>query len=162
MKTQDLSPASPPTIPIPQKLTDRQSKYLEARIAGLSPYAARNKAGYAPGSPPNVLERSPALKNALINALAKAGIGEDYLARKIKEGLSSNDYRFFSLDGRVTDKRIIPDMAVREKYLRTALEVAGYIRKDADVNLNLGVIVAPTVRADDQWGDNQSPTTDGK
>ena len=125
----------------PRELTDKQSRYIEARMSGAPKQKAVQIAGYKhENTPAATIEKSPAVKNALINALATIGVGEKYLARKLREGLASKDFKFFSLDGKVTDERVVADYAVREKYLRTALEVLGYIRVGNEVRLNLGVI----------------------
>ena len=135
-------------------LTTKQSKYIAARAKGLSKKDACKKAGYSDNSTPTKLEQSPKLKNALVAALGKVGVGEHYLARKIKEGLLSKDYRFFSADGLVTDQKIVPDYSVREKYLRSSLEVMGYIRAGNDVHLNLGVISVSSEKLSGEWNES--------
>ena len=52
-------------------------------------------------------------------------------------------------------------MGIREKYLRTWLEVKGYIRAGNEVHLNLGVVTLPPKAPQEQWGDTPMEQEDG-
>mgnify|MGYP001588824207 CR=1 FL=1 len=135
-----------------QRLTVRQQRYIGAIATGKAKDRkdAAKIAGYSKSSQPANIERT-VVRNALSAALYKAGVSEQYLADKIKEGLDANQTKFFAFEGQVKTERVIADFDVREKYLRDSLEVMGFIRNPTIENLNIGLIQMPQSQEDAAW-----------
>lgn len=135
-------------------LTDRQIKYLAARAEGKSKKEAVRIAGYNEHTSSSGLERSPALRQALLSAMEAQGLTGEYLARKIMIGTETKKTHFFAQDGIVKDSREVPDNEIQHKYVRTALEVRGDLIKEegTKMQLNVGIIEMPKIcKSEDEW-----------
>src|SRR3990167_3699210 len=132
-------------------LTPKQAKYIALRTKGLTKEEAKNLSGYSEDTSTSMVEKSDKMKNALCHAMEKVGLTDGYIAKKLMQGTKAFDKHFFTFEGKVTDTKKTHDFAVREKYLRTILELQGYIKQSSDVNLNLGVIALPNQKVQDEW-----------
>jgi len=139
--------------PPAKRMNLMQQRYVAAIVSGeaKSKHNAATIAGYSHGTVPANIEKSELVKNALQKAMMKAGISEEYLANKIKEGLNATTKKFFAFEGRVQDERTVNDYDVREKYLKDSLEVLGFIRNNSIENMNIGLISLPQNATDENW-----------
>ena len=132
-------------------LTPKQAKYIALRTKGLTKEEAKNLSGYSEDTSTSMVEKSDKMKNALCHAMEKVGLTDGYIAKKLMQGTKAFDKHFFTFEGKVTDTKKTHDFAVREKYLRTILELQGYIKQSSDVNINLGVIALPNSKVQEEW-----------
>lgn len=88
-----------------------------AELAGYSPDAAT-----ATGIK---LLRDEQVQRAIISALERRGITDDYLAVKMREGLNAEVVELAKHEGKITDERSFPDFHARHKYLETAHRLRG-------------------------------------
>src|SRR3990167_9542580 len=134
-------------------LTDRQIKYLAARSEGKSKKEAVLIAGYKFSSASSGVEKSPAMRLALLSAMEARGLNSEYISKKIHEGMEAKKSHFFSCDGLIKSERVVDDNETQHKYVRTALEVRGdLVREDPKMQLNVGIIEMPQkVKDRDAW-----------
>ena len=113
-------------------LTRRQLRFVEFLCEGASPEEAAKAAGYSKKS-----TRASALAitgggrvhMTLIECLDKAGLTDRLIAEKIYEGTCATETRYFAEKGVVTDERKQPAWDARLGYLKTALQIKGYLTK---------------------------------
>ena len=144
----------------PTGLTHKQKAYIKNVVSHkMTKTKAAMEAGYSPGTSSGLIEKSGTVKNAMLQAMERAGVTEELLALKIKDGLEAMEKRFYSHEGRVIDKRETEDHNVRHKFLQTSLELHKYIKSNTIDTLNLGVVVMPSKLSSDEWNRGQeSPT----
>lgn len=140
-------------------LSSQQMQYVRGiAIEGKTKAQSARDAGYSPTTSSAMIEKSTVLKNALTNALFKRGLTEDYVAKRIMEGSKAYDTHYITSHGRVTEIKRSPNFATREKYLRTALEIQGYLKNNNIENLNIGLISVPEAKANAEgWNDYIKP-----
>lgn len=139
-------------------LTDRQIKYLSARVQGKTKAEAKAIAGFSPNCSPTQIEKSSHLKNSLRLALDQVGLTEDVIARKIKEGFSKTKMNFFTHQGKVISEKEVDDNETQVKYVRTALEIRGDLQ-EKNIEINMGLIAIPgNVKDPNQWNQEDVST----
>ena len=137
--------------------TLRQKKYVgNIVVKGMRKEDAALDAGYNPNSNPTMIEKTAGVQNLMVTALKRAGLDEDKLALKIRDGLEANDHRFFTHEGEVVSEREVPDQSTRHKFLQTSLELMRYIKSNTIENLNLGVVMLPGEGKDNEWNSPNS------
>jgi hypothetical protein len=95
------------------------------------------------GNPPGIKEtarKSPNLSRAIEFALEKAGVTDDLLATKLREGLDAMKTELVTFQGAVTDQVDMIAWDSRHRYLDTALKVKGHFPKE-DVNVQTALIL---------------------
>ena len=132
-------------------LTTRQVRYLTARARGLTKQASKIETGYTPNVSTCVIERGGGIKKGLRSALEAAGLTDDFLAKKIAEGVKATKLQYFTANGKVSDKRSTPDYDARHKFTKTALEIRGDLQSEG-VNLQLGIVQVGTEKSVEDWG----------
>ena len=138
-------------------LTDKQLKYLQGRIQGMSKKEAKEFAHYSPAMAPSSVEREQGVQNALRVALEKVGVTDGMIADKLKNGLSSKKTIYSCFEGRISDEKEVPDNDVQHRYVRTILEIRGDLQSGQNMQVNLGLIGlhSPTTNVE-EW--NNAPT----
>jgi len=102
----------------------RRKKFVKNLVDGLGVGQAALRAGYASKTEGSALLREPSVLTALQTAMAKAGIDDEYLSSKIREGLEATYPTKRSKDGNVLQAEA-PDFFTRGLYLDKALKVRG-------------------------------------
>ena len=102
----------------------RRKKFVKNLVDGLGVGQAALRAGYAHVSEGSALLREPAVLTALQTAMVTAGIDDEYLSSKIKDGLESTYPQKRAKDGSVLQDAA-PDFFTRGLYLDKALKVRG-------------------------------------
>lgn len=69
--------------------------------------------------------QKPLVQSLLQQAMVTAGITTELIAKRLKEGLSAQDTKFFQMYGKVRDTRRVVDMEQRRKYAELALKIRG-------------------------------------
>src|SRR5580698_4256582 len=85
------------------KLNIRKQRYIDGRSQGLSKREAKNLAGYAASTSSYSVENS-SVKAALAR-LIKQAVPAHVMVRRIAEGVSAYETKFFQKEGIVTDQR---------------------------------------------------------
>jgi hypothetical protein len=102
----------------------RRKKFVKNLVDGLGVGQSALRAGFAHASEGSALLREPSVLTALQTAMAKAGIDDEYLSSKIREGLEATYPTKRSKDGNVLQAEA-PDFFTRGLYLDKALKVRG-------------------------------------
>jgi len=102
----------------------RRKKFVKNLVDGLGVGQAALRAGFAHASEGSALLREPSVLTALQTAMEKAGIDDEYLSSKIKDGLESTYPQKRAKDGSVLQDAA-PDFFTRGLYLDKALKVRG-------------------------------------
>lgn len=134
-------------------LTDKQIRYLTARIDGKTRTEAKKIANYSPNMAPSQIERNPNLRAALLVAMESKGITESFLADKLKNGMESKKVIYSTSDGQITDMKEVPDNETQHKFFRDTLEIRGDVKNSAIESLNIGVVQMPSQSDDNSWND---------
>ena len=125
------------------KLNPRKLKYIEARARGLSKREAKNLAGYATSTSAYSVENS-SVKTALARLIRQA-VPAHVLVKRIAEGVSAEETKFFQKEGIVTDQRNVIAWSERREYLKLATEYGQYIETKADQDAQSKVSVGFTL-----------------
>ena len=91
-----------------------------------------------PGVVASRMLQRPAVKSALVQAQQAAGITDDYLTRKLKEGLDAHETKFFAHEGEVISRERVIDFGTRHRYLETAHKLRGDM---ADGGKDTGAVI---------------------
>ena len=102
----------------------RRKKFVKNLVDGLGVGQSALRAGFAHASEGSALLREPSVLTALQTAMVKAGIDDEYLSSKIREGLEATYPTKRSKDGNVLQAEA-PDFFTRGLYLDKALKVRG-------------------------------------
>lgn len=102
----------------------RRKKFVKNLVDGLGVGQAALRAGYATRTEGSALLREPSVLTALQEAMSKAGIDDEYLSSKIKEGLEATYPEKRTKDGSILQDAA-PDFFTRGQYLDKALKVRG-------------------------------------
>jgi hypothetical protein len=125
------------------KLNPRKVKYIEARSQGLSKREAKNLAGYAASTSSYSVENS-SVKAALARLIRQA-VPAHLLVRRIAEGVSAEETKFFQKEGIVTDQRNVIAWSERREYLKLAAEYGRYVEAKAEEsgqsNASVGIVL---------------------
>lgn len=141
----------PPAIELPEpekpakkkrsawdRLTLKQKKFIKAFFETENATEAAIRAGYSPkGAAVKGSEtiRSPNGGAAIAEILDKAGLTDDFIAARLREGVDAKEIKFFSFEGIVTDQRETVDYPTRHQYLATSLKAKGHLRNKVDVKI---------------------------
>ncbi|MGB8989260.1 MAG: hypothetical protein WCC37_21865 [Candidatus Sulfotelmatobacter sp.] len=121
------------------KLQPRQKKYLEGRTQGMTKREAKRYAQYAESTSPARIENQSV--RAAFARLIKQAVPAHLLTKRIAEGVSAHETKFFQKEGVVTDQRDVVAWSERREYLKLAAEYGQYVEPDAkagDVNVAVG------------------------
>ena len=130
-----------PSVP---SLTEKQAKYVELREKGLDKEHAKRGAGYSLKTATTDIEAAPNVRKNMALAIERAGITDDFLAKRLKHGVGAYFTELAQIKGRFTDSRKTPNFIARERYIRLIAELSGRIKNDSADSLNIGVVMLPT------------------
>jgi hypothetical protein len=111
-----------------RKINLRQRKFLKGKIEGKSSAQAARDAGYAESTAMRADEQiasKPAVRGAFKKLMEAAGITDELLARRLKEGIDAKETKFFQKDGLVISKRTVVYHGERRSHLELALKLKG-------------------------------------
>jgi hypothetical protein len=103
----------------------RRKKFVKNLVDGLGVGQSALRAGFAHASEGSALLKEPSVLTALQTAMEKAGIDDEYLSSKIKEGLEATYPEKCSKDGSVLQAAGQADFFTRSIYVDKALKVRG-------------------------------------
>jgi len=113
MKNKELGNGEPTGI------TSRQRKFIKAVVQGNTYRAAAIKAGYQSPDYGSILMKQPHIRTALQAYMHKAGITDELIARKLKEGLNAKTVP------RSEGGKRYDDQFVRKQFLDIVLRIRG-------------------------------------
>lgn len=102
------------------KLTTKQNKFVKAMASGLNAGDAAIKAGYNDKTYGYHLKKRDDVKQALLVAFEKAGVNEELIAQKIKDGMEA-----MTVPKHPSDDRRFEDHFVRKQFTELAIKVRG-------------------------------------
>jgi len=111
-------------------MTGKQKKYMKERISNPTESKKQTalKAGYAE-STANVagkeIEDRIANNEEFKKLMEEKGITDDYLIKKLKEGMNADVVKTATEKGMITDEKTYTDYSTREKYVKLTLETKG-------------------------------------
>jgi hypothetical protein len=111
------------------RLTEKQARFVRAKVCGMSSAQAARHAGYAESiaRKPAKITNSPAVRTALVELLEEAGVTDSMLAARIREGLDATDAKFVTTRAGKTQRMDVVDFATRRSYLVMALKLKGLL-----------------------------------
>lgn len=109
----------------------------------MSKREAKNLAGYAISTSTYSVENS-SVKAALARLIRQA-VPAHVLVKRIAEGVSAEETKFFQKEGIVTDQRNVIAWSERREYLKLATEYGQYIETKADQDQQSKVSVGITL-----------------
>lgn len=117
-------------------------------------------AGYSPrsaGARGRQLIQEPDVRNRVIRALERAGIGLDSLSDGLGNLLQATDTRYFSHEGTVTDEREVADNNTRLKAHELAYRLHGALAQEGpQVQAALIIKVPERALSEDDWEDERA------
>src|SRR5271169_5062331 len=125
------------------KMNDRKRMYLRGRAEGMSRTEALRFAQYSANTRPSDVE-NPSVKAALARLMRQA-VPLHVLVKRIAEGVSAEETKFFQKEGIVTDQRKVIAWSERREYLKLAAECGQYRETNADQDAQSKVSVGMTL-----------------
>ena len=110
--------------------TDKERKYLSARLEGKPKNRCKEIAGYSPKVPNTHIERpgSPVWAG-IRSALAKQGIDDTWLAKELKAGIEKADSAITRFNPKTGDVIQDPDLAAKDRFIGRICKLKGYERE---------------------------------
>jgi len=110
--------------------TDKERKYLSARLEGKPKNRCKEIAGYSPKVPNTHIERpgSPVWAG-IRQALAKQGIDDTWLAKELKAGIEKADSAITRFNPKTGDVIQDPDLAAKDRFIGRICKLKGYERE---------------------------------
>jgi len=102
-----------------QKITPKHRKFVKGLIGGQTSSAAARNAGFKDSRYGSYLMAQPAIQSLLLQQMEKAGISDDVLAKKLKDGLSARTPPKAGVPGRYEDH------FVRKQFLDLIFKLRG-------------------------------------
>ena len=100
------------------------------------------------------LLREESIQKSILGAMERNGIGEDFLAQGIKDGLRADETRFFSDKGVVKDERQVKDWHSRAKFQELAHRLRGdYPKEDNLPQAALIISIGDKALPETGWAD---------
>ena len=154
--TMSQQPIPPPQKPKQKQLgktkgdlKSRAKKIVKALLDGKTETEAVKCAGYSPAyanSGKHVIMNNPVILKTIREIYERAGITDDYLARKNEELLNAREMKFFQEKGIVTDSREVDDNGTRLGALKLAHQLKGNL---VEKTQEMGELVIKVVRYGD-------------
>lgn len=117
-----------PAVTMPDELNVREAKAVQGLLEGKSAHQALKDAGYSKATAEHqaasVLGK-PRVQSAMLKMMDEMGISESMLVQTLKRGLKAKR----SFITRYGDEIKTKDFSVRHKYLQTALELRGDLKR---------------------------------
>ncbi len=104
-------------------LTGREKRFIKRVVATGAIGQSAVDAGFANKEYGSVLIRKDEIREAILNALAKEGVTESYIAKKLKEGLEAKHPKRYSAKGTVIQDAT-PDYFTRGTYIDRYAKIA--------------------------------------
>ena len=161
-QTAAESVAMPPAIsrsPTARKI--RTGMIINALMDGKNLRDAAISAGYSPNSASQAAceaLKHPETKQLFAQVMERAGISDDFLARKIKNLLDAKETKHFQRDGVVTETREVDALETQRKTTELATKLKGHLKDRSEVDINIGlmamVVAAVKTVPGDDGGEN--------
>ena len=113
-------------------INEKERKMIQGIVAGKSNYRSMIDAGYTESTAhTHATEKFKQLAPKILEMMDKAGVTDEKLILKLKDGLDALHPNF------KTD-----DFAVQHKYLETGLKLRGHLQQDKGVDVNINIDLA--------------------
>lgn len=116
----------------------RENKYAEARLNGANPTMAAAIAGIKPENAyrgGKQLEQRPRVQQTFRQALEQAGVNNELIAKRIRQGLGATKLITSPTE---PDKTVV-DFAERRQYSKLALEAMGELQSKSTVAIQINL-----------------------
>lgn len=119
------------------KFSEKQTQYMDARIAGNSPVESKKMAQYAPTLSVSRIE-TPGMHKEIIKALDKQGLTDKWLAREIKKGATTawGKGTVVGTNKETGEPIYAPNFAAHSRYLDKVSDMRGYGKPSVAVQVN--------------------------
>lgn len=114
-------------------LTSKQRKFLSGKLEGQSSAQAARNAGYSESvalKADAIIGSSPAVEDAFRDLLQKAGVSDELLASRIREGL---DATIVSKETQFANREELVDFGERREMAELVLRLTGLLKNKVDV-----------------------------
>ena len=134
-----------------RRLKPRQKLFISAITNPVGPAfqnasAAARLAGYQPDSAESIgakLLRDERVQTAMIRACERAGITDDWIAQRLREGMGATIVSRVKHRGAFTDERVDPDYHARAKHTELVLRLKGSFPRETEFEGGAVVIRVP-------------------
>jgi len=129
----------------PRPLTDRERKYVKYRADGCKVGESSLRAGFATPQYGTYLNAQEHIQGALTKALEDAGLTDDFIATRLKEGADATYPEKKSKEGVVLVPKDQPDFFTRHKYIETTMKAKGKLAQEGanGKNTQINIIGTP-------------------
>ena len=126
--------------------TTREKKYIKYRAEGCKIGESALRSGYAHAEYGSYLEAQPHIQSALQTAMEKAGLSDNFIAQRLREGVDATDPEIKSAKGAVL-KKASPNFFIRHKYIETVMKAKGSLAQEGAIvkNQQINIMVTSDV-----------------
>ena len=128
-------------------LTDREKGYVKYRADGRPTGESALRSGFAHPQYGSYLNAQEHIQSALQTALVKAGLTDELIAKRLKEGVDATYPEKKSKEGMVLIAKDQPDFFTRHKYIETTMKTKGSLKQEGETTKlqQINIIVTPEV-----------------
>lgn len=112
-----------------RSLNEREKKFVKYRAEGCGIGESALRAGYSHEQYGTYLRGQEHIQTAFQQALEKAGLGDDLIAERLREGVDAVYPEKRSKEGRILQKES-PDFFTRHKYVETVMKAKGTLTQE--------------------------------
>jgi phage terminase small subunit len=125
-------------------LTSREKKFIKYQGEGCGVGESALRAGYSHEQYGTYLRAQDHIKNALQTAIENAGLTDDLIAQRLREGIDAVDPEIKSVKGKVLKKET-PNFTIRHKYIETTMKAKGNLAQEGAVTkqTQINIILTP-------------------
>lgn len=126
-KLKSSTPSESPKKPQPSRareVTALQLRYVKGLVSGQTKEKAKREAGYSKNTKAKTIESRPAVKELFTAVMHKAGISDELLARRIREGL---DATVVARETKYSRREVLVDYSERREYSEFIAKLNGYV-----------------------------------
>jgi hypothetical protein len=85
--------------------------------------------------------KQPETQKTFLRILDERGLGDDFLAKRLRDLSTARHHVFAQKDGIYTDKRIVPALETQRKTIDTILKLRGHLHDNpAGGNIEIGLM----------------------
>ena len=111
-------------------LTEKQSKYVAARLAGKPVDTCKIEAGYYPTQASGRIEKPGGnVWLAIRKALSKQGLSDNFIAKELRAGIERSKTAITRFNPKTGEAVKDPDLAALDRYLGRICKLKGYERE---------------------------------
>jgi hypothetical protein len=138
-----------------KELTGKQLALIKEKVENpkISIKAAMRKAGYSNGSIKGSYSSrvTKGISKSLKEAMEKAGLTKEYIAKGLTEGTQANKVQYFAHEGKVLDKRVDPDLSTRRGYYELITTLNGDLVNKSEISGTLSIDLMAIRNEQEAW-----------